>query len=110
MMNSTPLPLDDIFAALAHAKRRAILHDLSFRPATVKQLATVHDLSLPAIHKHLRTLEEAGLIVRQKSGRTNFVALHKTTLRSVQAWINQYRTEWGNDKETLENYIAGLQD
>jgi DNA-binding transcriptional ArsR family regulator len=109
-MNPTiPLPqLDHIFSALAHEKRRAMLHDLSFRPATVAQLARDHGLSLPLVHKHIRALEEARLIIRRKSGRTNFVALSTKTFRAAQNWMLQYRTEWGNDEETLDNYIAGL--
>lgn len=107
--SGNPIELDQVFSALAHPKRRGIMHDLSFRPATVAQLARDHDLSLPAIHKHIRVLEDAKLIIRKKVGRTNFLALQKKTLRQTQDWIMQYRTEWGNDEETLENYIAGLQ-
>jgi DNA-binding transcriptional ArsR family regulator len=101
--------LDQVFSALAHPKRRAIMHDLAFRPATIAQLARDHDLSLPAIHKHIRAMEVAGLILRKKVGRTNFVALSTQILRETQGWIMQYHAEWGNDQETLENYIAGLQ-
>jgi len=97
--------LDRVFDALANAKRRGIFNTLSFRPATVTQLATEHNLSLASIHRHIRTLEEAGLIQRKKVGRTNFVALKRTTLRAAQAWLMQYRTDWGTDEETLENYI-----
>jgi DNA-binding transcriptional ArsR family regulator len=64
--------LDSVFGALANPKRRGIVHVLSLGPATVAQLAGDHDLSLPAIHKHIRALEEADLIVRRKVGRTNF--------------------------------------
>lgn len=102
--------IDSVFKALAHSKRRGMLNELSFRPATVKQLADSHRLSLPAIHKHIRLLEEAGLIERRKSGRTNFVALNAKTLGKAQGWINQFHTEWGSGKETLDNYIAGLKD
>lgn len=100
--------LDDLFSALGHSKRRGMIHSLSFRPATVSQLAEEFDLSLPAIHKHLRVLEAAGLIQRRKVGRTNFVAMRRQSLAKAQTWIMQYRTDWGNDKETLENYIASL--
>jgi DNA-binding transcriptional ArsR family regulator len=101
--------LDTIFQALGHEKRRGIVHMLSFRPATISQLAEEFNLSLPAIHKHIRMLEKARLIQRKKVGRTNFVALDKQSLRRAQNWIMQYRTDWGNEQETLENYIAGLQ-
>jgi DNA-binding transcriptional ArsR family regulator len=102
--------LDHLFSALAHQKRRGILDALSYRPSTVKQLADEFDLSLPAMHKHMDTLEKSRLVRRRKVGRTNFVALNKKTLREVQDWIMQYRTDWGNDEETLENYIASFQD
>ena len=97
--------LDRVFDALASPKRRGIFDTLSRGPATVTQLATEHNLSLPAIHRHIRTLEEAGLIQRKKVGRTNYVAIKRTAMRATQAWLRQYRTDWGTDEETLENYI-----
>jgi DNA-binding transcriptional ArsR family regulator len=102
--------LDSAFSALANGKRRGMITTLAFRPATVSQLANEFNLSLPAIHKHIRSLEKAGLIQRRKVGRTNFVALNKKSLGGVRSWINQFHTEWGNDAETLENYIAGLKE
>lgn len=65
--------LNDIFVALSHTKRRGMITTLAFRPSTVTQLANEYDLSLPAIHKHVRTLEKAELIQRRKVGRTNFI-------------------------------------
>jgi DNA-binding transcriptional ArsR family regulator len=100
--------LDYAFNALAHPKRRGILNTLAFRPATVSQLAEEYSLSLPAIHKHILVLEAAQLIQRKKVGRTNFVALNRKSLGDVRDWLTQYHTEWGNDKETLENYITNL--
>jgi DNA-binding transcriptional ArsR family regulator len=100
--------LDAVFTALGNAKRRDIVTTLSFRPATVSQLAEEHGLSLPSIHRHIRTLEDAQLIQRRKVGRTNFVALKRKSFAQAQAWMAQYRLEWGNDAETLENYITHL--
>lgn len=102
--------LDSLLAALAHPKRRGMMHDLSLGPATVARLARDHGLSLPAIHRHIRILEQAGLIVRRKSGRTNFVALNRKGLALVQGWIMQYQTQWGSDAATLDNYIARMQE
>jgi DNA-binding transcriptional ArsR family regulator len=102
--------LDAILDALANKKRRGIVHDLSLRPATVGELARQHKLSLPAIHKHIRTLENAELIARRKAGRTNFVALNPNTLGLAQSWIMQYQTQWGNVDATLENYISRMQE
>jgi DNA-binding transcriptional ArsR family regulator len=110
-MNSISISnqLDDIFQAFSHSKRRDMIYALSFRPATVTQLANEFNLSLPAMHKHIRLLEGAKLIYRRKVGRTNFIALNKKSLSLSQDWILQYRADWGNDKETLENYIASMQ-
>jgi len=102
--------LDLLYSALSHQKRRAMLLTLSFRPATVGQLATEHDLSLPAIHKHIRIMEEAELIQRKKVGRTNFVAIRRSGVLAAQAWLNQFKAYWGSDAETLENYLSSLQD
>jgi DNA-binding transcriptional ArsR family regulator len=111
-MDKLPAPaqLDVLFGALAYHKRRDIVRLLALHPATVKQLADEHNMSLPAIHKHIRILEEAGLISRRKVGRTNFVALQRSSLNVVRDWALQYRTDWGNDKETLENYIASMRE
>ncbi len=109
MKVSYDLPqLDSALDALANQKRRGIINDLSLQPASIGQLADNQDLSLPAIHKHLRILENADLIIRKKSGRTNFVALNNKTLGVVQAWITQYNTGWGNIEASLENYISGM--
>jgi DNA-binding transcriptional ArsR family regulator len=102
--------LDSILDALANTKRRGIIHNLALQPSTVGQLARSHELSLPAIHKHIRILEDAKLIIRRKVGRTNFVALDNTSLGLAQSWITQYNTGWGNTQATLENYISRLRE
>ncbi len=102
--------LDSVLEALANQKRRGIIHDLSLQPATVTQLASRARLSLPAIHKHIRSLEQAQLIIRKKAGRTNFVALNGSTLGLAQSWIMQYQTSWGSNKATLDNYISKMQE
>ncbi len=101
--------LDNALNALSNQKRRSIIHELSLHPATVNSLARSNDLSLPAIHKHIRILEESDLIVRRKSGRTNFVALNQDTLGMTQKWIMQYQTGWGSGSASLENYISRMQ-
>ncbi len=102
--------LDTILDSLANQKRRGIIHDLSLHPLTVSQLARYHQLSLPAIHKHIRNLENAELIYRKKAGRTNFVSLNNSTLGLAKKWITQYQTEWGGEKATLENYISRMKE
>ncbi len=102
--------LDSTLQALANQKRRGIVHDLSLHPETIGRLARNHELSLPAIYKHLAVLEDAQLIIRKKAGRTNFVALNSKTLGITQTWIMQYNTAWGNAEATLENYISRMQE
>lgn len=102
--------LDSVLDALANQKRRGIIHDLSLTPATVKYLARRHELSLPAIHKHIRLLEDSKLILRKKVGRTNFVALNPKTLGLAKRWISQYQTEWGSPRATLANYASRMQE
>jgi DNA-binding transcriptional ArsR family regulator len=100
--------LDTILDALANQKRRGIVHELALSPASIKQLARHQSLSLPAIHKHLKILESARLIVRRKSGRTNFITLNPGTLGLAQAWVAQYQTGWGSSQATFDNYTAGM--
>lgn len=100
--------LDMIFDALANEHRREIIYALSLHPHAINQLAEMRGLSLPAIYKHIKLLEEAGLIARKKIGRTNFLALKREGLRLLQAWVMQYHTYWGSDDETLENYVPYL--
>ena len=100
--------LDKIFEGLSHPKRRGIINTLAYRPSTISQLAGEYELSLPAIHKHLKILENAKLIERRKVGRTNFIAFNPKTMNTAQDWINQYNTAWGSSHETLENYISSL--
>ena len=102
--------LDVIFAALGNLKRLGMIYSLSLQPATVRKLADDHKLTLPAIHKHVRILETAKLIQRKKVGRTNFVAINRSSLKAAQSWLQQFRTDWGNDSESLENYIARMRE
>lgn len=108
-LHDSPI-LSPAFEALANDKRRGMIATLSYRPATVSQLADEFGLSLPAIHKHIRMLERAQLIQRRKAGRTNFIALKTGSLQTTQDWINQFQTHWASDNESLENYIASLKD
>ena len=102
--------LDATMNALSNQKRRGIMHDLSLSPTTVSRLAKNHALSLPAIHKHMISLENANLIIKKKIGRTNYVTLNLTTLGVLKNWIVQYHTGWGNEYATLENYISRMKE
>ena len=93
-----------VFEALAHKHRREIIYALSLQPHSISRLASMRRLSLPAIHKHIKVLENAGLVLRRKTGQTNFLSLNRQGLRELQRWLMQFHAYWGDDKETLENY------
>jgi len=100
--------LSPVFDALANEHRREIIHALALQPRSISQLAALRDLSLPAIHKHVRVLEETAMVQRRKIGRTNFLALQREPLGRVQDWIDQFHPWWGTEGETLENYADYL--
>ena len=100
--------LDGVFAAFANAHRREIIVALSLQPHSISQLASKEDLSLPAIHKHIRVLEDADLVARKKVGRTNFLALKRAPVRELQVWLGRFHPYWGSDLETLENYVPQM--
>jgi len=102
--------LDKIFEAFAHQHRREIIYTLSLQPHSISQLAAMQELSLPAIHKHIEVLEKAGMILRKKTGRTNFLTLNRKSLLFLQNWLMQYHAYWGSDEETLENYTKYLSE
>lgn len=103
-MSEVPDDLDRLFAALANRHRREMIQLLALQPHSISRLADSRGLSLPAINKHVRVLEEAGMVRRRKLGRTTFLALDRASIRSIQAWLGQYHAYWGTEKETLENY------
>lgn len=100
--------LDSVFEALANRHRREIIYVLGLQPYSISQLASLRDLSLPAIHKHIRVLENANMVIRRKVGRTNFLALNGKPLRDLQDWVSQFHPYWGSKEETLENYAQFL--
>ena len=100
--------LSRVFDALANEHRREIMRLLALQPRSISQLAELRGLSLPAIHKHVRSLEEAAMVSRRKLGRTNFLALEREPLIRLQAWTGQFNPWWGTEGETLENYVDAL--
>ena len=103
-----PQNLDNVFEALANQHRREIIYVLGLQPYSISQLASMRNLSLPAIHKHIKILENAGLIKLRKIGRTKFLTLNRQSLRGLQDWLMQYHAYWGSSEETLENYSQYL--
>ena len=100
----TTQDLDIVFEALANKHRREIIYFLGLQPSSISNLAAMRNLSLAAIHKHIKLLEKADLILRKKIGRTNILTLNRDSLRGLKDWLMQYHTYWGSNEETLENY------
>ncbi|NNF70159.1 MAG: winged helix-turn-helix transcriptional regulator [Acidimicrobiia bacterium] len=100
--------LDEVFAAMANEHRRAMVLALALRPHSISELADQRGLSLPAIHKHVRVLEDSGMVTRRKTGRTNWLALRREPLLGLQGWIDQFAPWWGTDDEHLDNYATHL--
>lgn len=101
--------LDRTFAALADPTRRAILGRLASGEATVTELAAPFDISLPAVSKHLKVLERAGLIARARERQWRPARLKATPLRDVAAWTERYRRFWEESYERLDEYLEDLQ-
>jgi DNA-binding transcriptional ArsR family regulator len=98
--------LDATFQALADPTRRAIVSALSRGHASVSELARPHRMSLPAVMKHLRVLEKAGLITQKKFGRTRRCRLAVRPLKKAEAWISQYHSFWETQFDALDRYLA----
>jgi DNA-binding transcriptional ArsR family regulator len=104
--------LDDTFAALADPTRRAILARLMAGAATVTELAEPFDMSLPAVSKHLKVLEKAGLITRGREAQWRPCRLEADPLREVADWVEGYRRFWEESErrfERLDEYLREAQ-
>ncbi|MGD2110674.1 MAG: metalloregulator ArsR/SmtB family transcription factor [Phycisphaerae bacterium] len=97
--------LDAVFSALADPTRRAILTRLSRGSSTVSELAAPFDMSLPAVSKHLKVLERAGLLRRDVEGRVHHCRLEAGTMKDAADWINRYRAFWERQFAALEKYL-----
>jgi DNA-binding transcriptional ArsR family regulator len=106
--DDTAAVLDSVLEALANPHRREIVYVLGLQPRAVSQLARMRGLSLPAIHKHIKVLENVGLVSRRKAGRTTFLILNPGRLRLLQDWAGQFHTYWGSDQASFENYQSYL--
>ena len=100
------LVLDQVFSALSDSTRRAILERLTLGESPVTALAQPFDMSLPAISKHLRILEETGLIVRRKEGRMHYIHLNAAKMKVATEWLNFYRQFWEENLNFLGDYLA----
>ena len=97
---------DATFAALANATRRDILARLTTGEVTVGGLADAYDMSLNAVSKHLKVLEDAGLVDRRIEWREHHLRLNPKPLREVADWLERYRAFWENRLDALEQFLA----
>lgn len=102
-------PLSTTLSALADPTRRAILSRLSNGEATVLELAEPFDISLPAISRHLKVLEQAGLITRGRDAQWRPCRLEPEPLKEVSLWLEQYRALWEQRLNRLDTYLQTLQ-
>lgn len=100
--------LSDTFAALADPTRRAILARLAAGEAAVTELAEPFDMSLPAVSKHLKVLERAGLIARSRDAQWRPCHLEPAPLKEVADWIEHYRKFWEESFDRLDEYLREL--
>jgi DNA-binding transcriptional ArsR family regulator len=102
-------PLTTTFAALADPTRRAILARLASGEATVNQLAEPFEISLPAVSRHLKVLEGAGLISRSREAQARPCKLEPDALKRAYGWIDPYRRFWDASFDRMADYLAELQ-
>jgi DNA-binding transcriptional ArsR family regulator len=107
MVNREADRLDATFGALADRTRRAILARLALGESTVSELAAPFEMSLPAVLKHVSTLESAGLVVAHKDGRVRRCRLEAAPLVGAASWIDRYRQFWEERFDALDDYLRG---
>ena len=109
-MHASPDQLNATFAALADPTRRAILARLAAGEATVKELSEPFAMSGPAVSKHLRVLERAGLITRGRDAQWRPCRLEAAPLKDVAEWAAEYRRFWDASYERLDDYLQHLKE
>lgn len=102
--------MDSVFSALSDPTRRAILRRLARGEATVSELAAPHEMSLPAISKHLSVLESAALLSKKKRGRIVHCRLRTAALRRASDWLSYYERFWTEQLESLESFLQENDD
>ena len=101
--------LTETFAALANTTRREILARLADRSASVSEIAEPFDMSLPAISRHIKVLERAGLIVQGQHAQYRPCSIDASPLEDVSLWAEQYRPIWEERFDRMANYLDDLQ-
>src|ERR1700761_2134988 len=101
--------LSETFSALADPTRRAILARLALGETSVNELAEPFEMSLPAVSKHLKVLEHAGLITRGRDAQYRPARIEPQALMSIDEWLERYRKLWNERFDRLEDYLKELQ-
>lgn len=99
--------LDLVLGALSDRTRRELLSRLTDGAAMVTELAKPFDMSLPAVSKHLKVLEKAGLVDRTIEGRVHRCSLNALPLKNVRQWLEHYEIFWGESLDALSEYVQG---
>lgn len=107
MVKQNAARLDSIFHALSDSTRRSILQDVASREKTVGELAKPYPVSLAAVSKHLKVLEMADLIARERRGNFQIVRLKAATLESAERWLAHYEKFWSQQLDALQNQLEG---
>lgn len=101
--------LSQTFAALADPTRRAILARLALGECSVKELAQPFDMTMPAVSKHLKVLEKAGLIIRGQEAQWRPRKLQANAMKEADEWLERYRQFWEDSLDRLDDYLHDLQ-
>lgn len=110
MVEYSPAALDGVFHALADPTRRAMVHELASGERTVSELAAPHAMSLAAASKHVRVLEQAGLLRRAIEGRVHRCSLERQPLTQAISWLRTYSDFWNDRLDALENLLNAEED
>ena len=105
MAASTKMHPDTVFAAIGDPTRRAIVEHLSVSDATILELSEPFGMTLQAIGKHIRILEQAGVVSRKKIGRSNHCRLNREALFDARQWLEQIENEWNARLDRLTDFL-----
>ncbi len=97
--------LNSLFGALSDPTRRRIIEKLSHDDLIVTEIASEFKMSLPAVSKHIKVLEKAGLVKRKKEGKLHKISYEKEAVKSAWSWIGQYRKFWEASLDSLEQFL-----
>ena len=102
--------LSDVFQALADPTRRAVLGRLGSGPASISDLAAPFDMALPSFMKHIRFLEESGLIRTEKEGRVRTCSLQRSRFSMIEDWLSEQRQSWEARLDRFDQYVKQLKE